>query len=57
MKAKSKYFDADFMGGLGPLTKEDEQTISNYIKTQKLMKAKRRIRKTSKQPLQKENAK
>lgn len=46
MKNKSKELDVDFIGGQGPLTKEEEQAISEYIKTQKLLKAKRLVQKT-----------
>ena len=47
MKNKSKELDVDFIGGQGPLTKEEEQAISEYIKTQKKLKAKKTVRKTN----------
>ena len=46
MKSKSKELDVDFIGGQGPMTKEEEQAISDFIKTQKLLKAKKHIRLT-----------
>lgn len=46
MKSKSKGLDVDFIGGQGPLTKEEEQAISEFIKRQKLMRAKKKIGKT-----------
>ena len=45
MKNKLTELDVDFIGGQGPLTKDEEQAISEYIKTQKLLKAKKQIRK------------
>ena len=38
MKKKQEELDVDFIGGVRPLTKEDEQAISEYLKD----KAKRR---------------
>jgi len=43
MKSKSKELDVDFIGGQGPLTKAEEQAISEYIKKQKLLIAKKKI--------------
>ena len=40
MKTKTKELDVDFMGGQGPLTKAEEELISNYIKNQKILKKK-----------------
>ena len=40
MKRKKLELDVDFIGGGRPLTKEDEQAISAFIKTDKLRKAK-----------------
>ncbi|MBI5856047.1 MAG: hypothetical protein HZB42_00210 [Sphingobacteriales bacterium] len=40
-KNKSKELDVDFIGGQGPLTKEEEKQISEYIRRQKLLRAKR----------------
>lgn len=48
MKNKSIELDVDFIGGQGPLTKSEEQTISEFIKAQKLLRAKKQVRKTSK---------
>jgi hypothetical protein len=44
MKTKSKELDVDFIGGQGSLTKEEEQRISEYLRTQKLLKEKRKKR-------------
>jgi hypothetical protein len=44
MKSKSKELDVDFIGGQGPLTKAEEKAISEYIKNQKSLKAKKQIR-------------
>ena len=35
MKNKSKELDVDFIGGQGPLTKQEEEAISNYIRAYK----------------------
>lgn len=43
MKSKSTELDVDFIGGQGPLTKTEEQTISKFIKAQKLLRAKKQI--------------
>lgn len=32
MKTKTKEFDIDIIGGLGPLTKEEENAISAFLK-------------------------
>lgn len=45
MKNKSTELDVDFMGGQGPLTKSEEQAISEFIKTQKLLRLKKQARK------------
>lgn len=45
-KNKSKELDVDFIGGQGPLTKSEEQAISDFIKAQKLLRIKKQIRKT-----------
>jgi len=42
MKSKVKELDVDFIGGQGPLTKEEQQKISEYIKAQKQKKIKTR---------------
>ena len=46
MKNKSTELDVDFIGGQGPLTKSEEQAISEFIKAQKLLRAKKKIRRT-----------
>lgn len=46
MKSKSTKLDVDFIGGQGPLTKEEERAISEYIKAQKLLRARKQIHKT-----------
>jgi hypothetical protein len=35
MKTKSKELDVDFIGGLGPLTKDEEKAISEFLKARK----------------------
>ncbi len=40
MKPKGKELDVDFIGGVGPMTKEDERAISEFIKANKLKRAK-----------------
>lgn len=40
MKTKTKELDVDFMGGQGPLTKAEEELISNYLTNQKILKKK-----------------
>ena len=47
MKSKAKELEVDFIGGQGPLTKVEEQAISEYIKRQKALKAKKKSTKTS----------
>lgn len=44
MKNKPKELDVDFIGGQGPLTKDEEISISEYIKTQKLIRDKKKKR-------------
>ena len=46
MKSKSTELDVDFIGGQGPLTKSEEQAISEFIKAQKLLSANKQIRRT-----------
>jgi hypothetical protein len=36
MKTKKKELDDDFIGGLGPLTKEEEKSLSDFFKQRKL---------------------
>lgn len=44
-KNKSTELDVDFIGGQGPLTKREEQAISEFIKAQKLLRIKKQVRK------------
>jgi len=44
MKNKAKELDVDFIGGENPMTKEEEKAISEFIKAQKLLRAKKQIR-------------
>ena len=44
MKHKLKELDVDFIGGESPMTKEEEKAISEFIKAQKLLGAKKQIR-------------
>ncbi len=55
MKNKTKELDVDFIGGEGPLTKEEEERISEFIRHQKLLKLKR-VHRSIKRPLQKKLA-
>ncbi|MCC7532741.1 MAG: hypothetical protein IT246_02245 [Bacteroidia bacterium] len=41
MKTRTKELDVDFIGGQGPLTKEEEKQISEYLKNQKLLRSKK----------------
>ena len=50
MKNKTTELDVDFIGGQGSLTKEEEKRISEFIKAQKLLRAKQQIRRTRKSP-------
>jgi len=49
MKEKNNELDVDFIGGMGPLTKEEERKISDFIKASKEHKEKQKVRKTRKQ--------
>ena len=40
MKNKATELDVDFIGGQGSLTKDEEKRISEFIKAQKLLRAK-----------------
>jgi hypothetical protein len=40
MKSKQAELDVDFIGGMGPLTKEEEKAISEFIRADKLNRAK-----------------
>lgn len=44
MKHKLNELDVDFIGGENPMTKDEEKAISEFIKTQKLLRAKKQIR-------------
>ncbi len=44
MKKKKEELDVDFIGGQGPLTKEEERAISEYLKTKKLQQARKFLR-------------
>ena len=44
MKKKTIELDVDFIGGQGSLTKDEERQISEFIKTQKLIRDKQKIR-------------
>ena len=44
MKHKLKELNVDFIGGENPMTKEEEKAISEFIKAQKLLGAKKQIR-------------
>lgn len=41
MRKKKEFFDVDFIGGLGSLTKEDEQKLSEYFKNKKKTQSKK----------------
>ena len=41
-----KELDVDFIGGQGPLTKDEELAISEFIKSQKLLRSKKQPTKT-----------
>jgi hypothetical protein len=45
-KKKQKELDVDFIGGQGPLTKDEELAISEFIKSQKLLRSKKQPTKT-----------
>ena len=36
MKTRKNELDVDFIGGVGPLTKDEEKRISDFIKTRKI---------------------
>jgi hypothetical protein len=46
MKQNKKELDVDIIGGQGPLTKEEAEAISKFIKASKKKKANRISRKT-----------
>lgn len=43
MKRKLTELDVDFIGGENPMTKEEEKAISEFIKAQKLLRARKQI--------------
>lgn len=45
-ETKKSELDVDFIGGFGSLTKEEEKTISDFIKASKMRKQKKKLRKT-----------
>ncbi len=47
MGHSKRELDVDFIGGLGPLTKEDEKAISDFIQARKLKKANGKTRLSS----------
>lgn len=48
MKKKTKELNVDYIGGQGPLTKEEELAISEFIRKNKEKLNKKKIRGTSK---------
>lgn len=56
MKQKSKELDVDYIGGQDPMTKEEENAISEFIKAQKLLRAQKQTRRTKTTPKRKINA-
>jgi hypothetical protein len=44
MKPNKNELDVDFIGGLGPLTKEEEKAISEFIKASKERRQKQKAR-------------
>ncbi len=48
MKENKKELDVDFIGGLGPLTKEEEKIISEFIKASKERRHKQKKRTANK---------
>ena len=46
MKNNKNELDVDFIGGTGPLTKEEEKAISEFIKASKERNRKQKARKT-----------
>ncbi|MEO6456254.1 MAG: hypothetical protein ABIN97_19410 [Ginsengibacter sp.] len=46
MKSNKNELNVDFIGGAGPLTKEEEKTISEFIKASKERNRKQKARKT-----------
>ena len=48
MKSGGKELDVDFIGGMGPLTKEEEKAISDFIKAQKARRQKAAVKRMAK---------
>lgn len=49
MRNEKEFLDVDFIGGLGSLTKEDEQKLSEYFKNKKKAQLEKlRIKESSK---------
>ena len=48
MKKNKNELDVDFIGGLGPLTKEEEKAISGFIKASKERRRKQKARQKAK---------
>lgn len=46
MKSKITELNVDFVGGQGPLTKEEENQISEFIRSQKLLRDRKQLRKS-----------
>ena len=46
MKKNKNELDVDFIGGAGPLTKEEEKAISEFIKASKVRNGKKKARKS-----------
>jgi hypothetical protein len=44
MKQNKNELDVDFIGGSGPLTKEEEKAITEFIKASKERRQKRKVR-------------
>jgi hypothetical protein len=44
MKQNKNELDVDYIGGLGPLTKEEEKAISGFIKASKERRQKQKVR-------------
>ena len=52
MKQRNNELDVDFIGGMGPLTKEEEKAISAFIKASKERKQKQKTRKQKKEQIE-----
>jgi hypothetical protein len=56
MKRKSTELDVDYIGGQDPMTKEEENAISEFVKAQKLLRAQKQTRSAKAKPQRKINA-